>query len=181
MKEAPQRDIGVWQFFGFAATSLLGTLLHFLYDWTESRAVALFSAVNESTWEHMKLLFFPMLLFTLVQGIFFHHGYPNFWCVKLRGILLGLLLIPTLFYTLQGVFGQTPDWVNIGIFFVAAAATYRTETKALKMNGSRCRYAKIALLLLLLLALIFFVFTFLPPHIPLFRDPIDGQYGIAAE
>ena len=61
-----KRSLALWQFGGYVFTSALGTLLHFLYDLTgENVAVSFFSAVNESTWEHMKLLFFPMFLFSL--------------------------------------------------------------------------------------------------------------------
>ena len=53
-----KRSVGLGQLLGFAVTSLGGTLLHFLYDWTGKAAwAAPFSGVNESTWEHMKLLF----------------------------------------------------------------------------------------------------------------------------
>ena len=59
-----KRNFSLWQFAGFALSSLAGTLLHFLYDWTGNLvAVAPFSGVNESTWEHMKLLFWPLFIF----------------------------------------------------------------------------------------------------------------------
>ena len=46
-----------WQISGFIFTGVFGVLLHFLYGWTgENVLVALFSAVNESVWEHMKLV-----------------------------------------------------------------------------------------------------------------------------
>ena len=84
-----KRSIGLWQLFGFAVTALGGTILHFLYDWLgEAVWIAPISGVNESTWEHMKLLFFPMFLFAIVQSFFFRDR-ENFWCIKLRGILLG--------------------------------------------------------------------------------------------
>ena len=94
-----KRSIGLWQLMGFAVTSLGGTLLHFLYDWLGNAVwAAPFSSVNESTFEHMKLLFFPMLIFAVVQSFFFRDR-KDFWCVKLLGILLGLSLIPINFYT----------------------------------------------------------------------------------
>ena len=66
-----QRSI-LWQAAGFALVTFVGTILHFLYDWTgESILVAPFSGVNESTWEHMKLLFWPLFLFALIQRLFF--------------------------------------------------------------------------------------------------------------
>ena len=173
-----KRKIGLWQFVGFAVVSFLGTLLHFLYDGTGSTFAALFSAVNESTWEHMKLLFFPMFLFAMVQRFFVGKEYENFWCVKWRGTLLGLSLIPVLFYTLRGAFGTTPGWINIAIFFVAAALAYLYETRLFQKGSVPCKSQKWALLALCLVAIAFWVFTFAPPRIPLFQDPIGGTYGL---
>ncbi len=173
-----KRNINLWQLIGFGVVSLAGTLLHFLYDWTGSTAAALFSGVNESTWEHMKLLFFPLLAFAIVESFFFGKEYENFWCVKLKGTLLGLLLIPVIFYTLRGVFGTTPDWVNIGIFFVAAAGTFWYETRAFQRGDQPCLSTKWALTGFILLAVAFWVFTFVPPKIPLFQDPVDGSFGL---
>lgn len=103
-----QRSI-LWQAAGFALVTFGGTILHFLYDWTGgSILVSPFSGVNESTWEHMKLLFWPLFLFALVQRLLFKDQ-ENYWCVKLAEILLGLVLIPVLFYTYNGVFGKSPD------------------------------------------------------------------------
>ena len=46
------------------ATVILGTLLHFTYQWSgRNPVIGIFSAVSESTWEHLKLLAIPMLLF----------------------------------------------------------------------------------------------------------------------
>ncbi len=173
-----KRDIGLWQLLGFGVVSLLGTLLHFLYDWTKSPIAALFSGVNESTWEHMKLLFFPMFLFAIVQSFFAGREYENFWCIKLRGTLLGLLLIPVIFYTLRGSFGTTPDWVNIAIFFISAAIAYIYETKEFKKGNAPCKGEKWALAALCIIAASFWIFTFFPPSIPLFQDPIDGRFGL---
>ncbi len=173
-----KRNISLWQFLGFAVTALLGTLLHFLYDWTGSSFTALFSAVNESTWEHMKLIFFPMFFFSIAESLFIGKEYKNFWCIKLRGIAVGLLLIPILFYTLGGIFGTTPDWVNIAIFFISAAASYICETKLFKKDSIPCKYPKAVFFILFLIAVLFAVFTFTPPEIPLFQDPIDGSFGI---
>ncbi len=173
-----KRDIGLWQLVGFASVSLLGTLLHFLYDLTDSAVAALFSGVNESTWEHMKLLFFPMLLFAIVQSLYVGREYENFWCIKLKGTLLGLLLIPVIFYTLRGIFGGTPDLVNIAIFFVSAAVAFVYETRQFKKGSLPCKGERVAVAVFILIAVAFWVFTFITPEIPLFKDPVDGSYGI---
>ncbi len=173
-----KRDIPLWQFAGFVLSTLGGTLLHFVYDWTNGSIFAApFSGVNESTWEHMKLLFFPWCIFTLIQNFFFK-GYPHFWCVKLKGITTGLLLIPVLFYTYNGTLGKSPDWFNIAIFFIAAAVTSIVEARAFHNKRLRCRHPKLAFAIICMIGISFIVFTFATPHIPLFEDPLTGTYGL---
>jgi len=173
-----KRSIGLWQLLGFGVTSLGGTLLHFLYDWLgEAKWIAPVSGVNESTWEHMKLLFFPMFIFAIVQSFFFRER-EDFWCVKLRGILLGIILIPVIFYTYNGVIGKSPDWINIVIFFLSAAIAYIYETRLFNAEKFICRSKKRAIISLTAIALLFFVFTFLTPELGIFKDPLTGAYGI---
>ena len=172
-----KKSIGLWQLVGFAFTSLFGTLLHFLYDWVGSDLVAPFSAVNESTWEHMKLLFFPLFVFAIIEYFFWGKENDIFWCVKLRGTLLGLIMIPVLFYTYNGVLGKSPDWVNISIFFVSAAITYIWETRKFNKDNMICKKPYLSFAALCVIALLFVVFTFLTPKIPIFRDPITMLYG----
>ena len=173
-----KRSVGLWQFFGFAVVSLLGTVLHFLYEWLDGAIwVVPFSGVNESTWEHMKLMFFPMLIFAIFQSFFFRE-YGDFTCVKLRGILLGLILIPILFYTYNGAVGKSPDWLNIAIFFISVAISFYYENKLLTSQRPICKSSKLAIFILLVVLLLFVVFTFYPPHLGIFRDPITGGYGI---
>ncbi len=173
-----ERSIGLWQLMGFAATALGGTLLHFLYDWLgEADWIAPISGVNASTWEHMKLLFWPMFVFAVVQSFFFRNR-EDFWCVKLRGILLGLVLIPVLFYTYNGVVGSSPDWINIAIFFISAATVYIYETRIFVTGRLYCRNQNGALAALCGIALLFVLFTFRTPEIGIFKDPLTGSYGI---
>ena len=172
-----KRSINLWQLMGFATTSLLGTILHFLYDWTGQAVwIAPFSGVNESTWEHMKLILWPMLLFAVVQSFFFRDR-KDFWCIKLCGTLAGITSIPVLFYTYNGAVGKSPDWLNIAIFFISAAIAYLLEAR-LFQRGLRCKHPKLSLLLLLLIAAAFVVFTFLPPTLGIFQDPLTGKYGM---
>ena len=175
-----QKFLRRWQLVGFVFTSVAGTILHFLYDWSgKNGLIAAVSAVNESTWEHMKLLFVPMFLFALVEYLFLGDKYQNFWFSKAAGMLLGLTLIPVIFYTWKGVLGPSPDWVNISIYFVAAAAAFSLDTRLLMKGwGSGKLLQAASLVMLLLLALGFLLWTFAPPSLPLFRDPVTGGYGI---
>lgn len=176
-----RKRLAAWEWASFFVTGALGTLLHFVYDWTgESRVAAAFSAVNESTWEHMKLLFVPYFLFTMVQFAAFHEPLRNFFAVKAASLGIGLVLIPTLFYTLTGCLGKLPDPVNIGIFFVAAAVMCLCSHRMLLggcLRGGAWQILGFALLWAGLFA--FVLFTFRTPHLPLFRDPLTLGYGTA--
>lgn len=173
-----KKSIGLWQLCGFAVTSLVGTVLHFLYDWLgESIYIAPFSGVNESTWEHMKLLFWPMFIFAVAQSFFFRDR-EDFWCVKLKGIILGLVLIPVLFYTYNGVIGPSPDWINIAIFFISAACAYIYEARQFNEGAGVCKSKRLPIAILCVIGLLFALFTFAPPKIGIFKDPLTGGYGI---
>ena len=160
-----------WQASGFAISTLIGTLLHFLYDWTGGSCLAApFSGVNESTWEHMKLLYWPLILFAVIQHFFFRDE-KNYWCIKLAATALGLLLIPVLFYTYNGALGKSPDWVNIAIFYLSAALVFLFERWAFQKGRLQHQYPQLAFFTICIIGLLFVVFTFIPPRLPLFQDP----------
>lgn len=167
-----------WQKIGFVFTGIRGVLLHFVYEWTdESIFVAPFSAVNESIWEHMKLLFFPMLTFAFIEYRFVGKNYENYWCVKLIGISVGLAVIPTLYYTYTGALGVSADWFNITIFFIADAVAYFVEARLFINEFSLYKGKRIPIVILLIIFALFVVFTFFTPKIPIFMDPVTKAYA----
>ena len=169
-----------WELAGFLFTSAVGSLLHFVYEWSGgSLAAAVVSGVNESTWEHMKLLFVPMFLFSVVQACVLGKNYPNFLAVRAVSILTGLALIPVLYYTYTGVWGQMRDWANITVFFLAALGAFLLDASLLRRNRLSSPWQQVlGLIVLWALAFCFVWCTFRPPHIALWRDPTTGTYGI---
>ena len=104
-------------------TLLLGNLLHFVYDWTgQASWAAYISAVNESTWEHMKLLAVPWILWTAVTILIERRA--DCAAPRAAGLLTGLILIPALFYTYTGICGKSVDVVNVLIFQAAVLAAW---------------------------------------------------------
>ena len=173
-----KRSIKLWQFIGFVFTAIGGTLLHFIYEWLgEAVWIAPFSGINESTWEHMKLLFWPMLIFSVIEYFLFRER-DDFLCVKARGIILGIILIPILFYTYNGAIGKSPDWLNIAIFFISAAIAYIYETRLFIANKLICRSPKWAIAAICGIGALFIIFTFITPKLGIFKDPMTGSYGI---
>lgn len=168
-----------WQFGGLVFTAAAGTLLHYLYDWSGGLSLlGVISAVNESVWEHMKLLFIPMFFFTLIEMTVLGEHYSHFWRSKLLGILSGLLLIPALFYTYTGALGFRLIWLDISIFYLAAATAFFLETRLLLRHSRSGALELPSMLLIWLLAFAFLIFTYVPPRLPIFLDPVTLTYGI---
>ena len=172
-----KRNLLLWQFGGLTFATTLGTILHFVFDWTNLALLAPVSAVNESTWEHMKILFFPMLIFALIQYHFFKGESPGFWWIKWIGTLIAVAVVPILFYTYNGAFGKTPDLLNILFFYLAAGLGYYVEGVLFRKQFAP-KIPFIGAGLLAATAMIFVLFTYFPPQLPLFQDPITKGYGI---
>lgn len=173
-----KQSISYWQVEGFLFTSILGTFLHFLFDLSgRSVIAAIFSAVNESICEHMKLIYYPMLLFSLIEYRFWGKNHKQFWCIKLIGILLGLTLIPVLYYTYTGIFGISIDWLNITIFFLSAGLAFWVENKLFQKENGCCLSSQTSFILICIIGVVFTLLTFFTPEIPFFKDPMTGSYG----
>ena len=171
------KKIRNYQIISTIFTFVLGALLHFTYDLSgQNKAVALFSAVNESTWEHLKLLFFPMLITTIIGNIYFNKKNPNFLCSKTIGILVATCFTVIFFYTYRGVLGINIDIVNILLFFVATVVG-EVVAYLLIINRFKCNNT-ISIIILIILFTCFIIFTFNTPKIGLFKDPVTGEYGI---
>lgn len=175
-----RKRLFVWEAAGFVFVSAVGTLLHFVYDWSGGSIVtAVISAVNESTWEHMKLLFFPMFVFSVIQVCVIGRNYPNFLAVRTLSILVGLILIPVLFYTYTGVLGYNLNWANIAIFILAVLVAFGLDFYLLRRNCLSAPWQQIiGLIVLWALAFSFVWCTFRPVPIALWRDPVTGKFGI---
>lgn len=156
---------------------ILGILLHFTFEWSNNNVlVGIFSPVNESIWEHLKLLFFPMLITTIM--VYFYEGkkISNYLCAKVLGIILAIFFTIIFFYTYTGIIGTNFAIIDIGSFFIAVVLGQYVAYQKMQSTSS-CNNI-IAIIILLLLYLCFFIFTFFPPYISLFKDPITGKFGI---
>ena len=152
---------------------ILGTLAHFFYEWSGSNTfVGYFTPVSESVWEHMKLLFFPMLLYIIFITPKLKVDYPCIFSGLSSGILLGTFLIPVLFYTYTGILEQDSVVLDITIFAVCTILAFYTAYR-LTLSCKAQKYALPLILALYILTLCFFLFTYAPPSLGLFAQPSD--------
>lgn len=155
-------------------------LLHFVYEWSDNNVIiGVFGAVNESTWEHLKLLFWPSLLFSIFEYIFVGKLFNNYIAAKALSLYLGLLFIISSFYTYSGVLGKHFLVVDVLIFIISVIICqyigYRITTADYEVSKGVNIVSFIAVALLVIA---FVLFTISPPQIPLFKDPTSGGYGI---
>lgn len=160
----------------------VGSLLHFIYDWSgQALLVGLFAPVNESVWEHLKLGVWPTLLWWFVcyfinkeqRGV-----YSNWALAALVSTLSCSIFIVSSYYIHTGAFNLHAVWLDILSFVLGVAIgqflglhVYNHARIGKLGNG-------IFILLILLLLSTFALFTLAPPHVPLFMDPSNGTYGI---
>ena len=161
-----------FQIFSIIFTFILGTLLHFTYNFfNQNPFVAIFSAINESVWEHLKLIYFPMLITTLLGLIYFKNTIPNFLCSKTQGIVTSMAFTIVFFYTYTGILGKNIALIDISSFFISVILG-ELIAYIFIVNNIKCN-KKIATIILIIIAISFIIFTFSQPKIGLFQDPLN--------
>lgn len=174
-----KNGIRKWELIGIAVIACVGAVMHFAFAWSgELRPVAVFAAVNESVWEHLKLTYWPTLLYAAIEYPRLKNLTDNFTIAKATSLYVMPAVISVLFYAYTTITGSDNLIADIAIFVAAIAlgqlASYKIMTKP---QLSRRLYI-LAITGLITLGVIFAVFTFYPPRLAVFREPISGAYGI---
>ena len=159
---------------------ILGTLLHFTYEWSsENLFVGSFSAVNESVWEHLKLVFYPMLIATIVEYFFVKDMANNYVEAKTIGIFTAISFIVVAFFTYSGIIGTSIIVIDILLFIISIILEEYVAYRLMKREDeSTVTTEVLSILILAFLLMCFVIFTYLPPEVNLFRDVTIGVYGI---
>lgn len=150
--------------------TLLGVFLHFAYELSgDNTIVGFFAPVNESVWEHLKLIFFPMLLLTFWDLFTRYRSTPNFLPARTAGILSGMIFIVVSFYTISGIIGTSIAWVDILLYFIGVAVAFwtgwRVRTKYRDLSSAA------AIVVLIVFVILFVIFTIAPPDLGIFIPP----------
>jgi len=168
-----------WELGGIIFIVVVGSLLHFAFEWSgRAIPIAPIAAVNESVWEHLKLGFWPALVYAVLEYSRFGKSAKNFFLAKTLGIYLIPITIVVLFYSYTAIFGHGLLIVDIAIFVVAVIVGQLVSYRLLIASPLSERLNRFAPIALVVLGILFVLFTFYPPHIPLFKDSVTGGYGI---
>jgi hypothetical protein len=174
------KKVLIYEIVGTLFIVFLGSAFHFTYELSGKLAiVGAFSAVNESVWEHLKLAFWPSLIWLLIEYMPLKKLANNFLTAKTMGTYLMVAIIPILFYLYTSITGSSILAIDITTFIVAVVLGQFLSYNLFKKNQFSRIADKVALVMLVVLGISFTVFTFYPPHLPIFQDPISRGYGIA--
>lgn len=166
---------------GFIFTITVGALLHFAFEFSGGNTlIGAFTPVNESVWEHLKLIMFPIILFSFIEYFAYGRENENFFAVKIYSAFLGMILIATTHYTITGITGTHYLALDIAIFIFSAAIAYYFAYKMIIAKRFLNKEISniIAIGILAIVIILFIYFTFNPPQIELFRDPLTEDFGI---
>lgn len=144
-----------------------------MYKWTgQNTIVGYFFPINESTWEHLKLLFFPTLIFSILEYNFVKREIKNYAPSITVSVITGMLSIIALFYTYSGVLGYFIDSINIATYYISLIIMLIVKNRFIvkeKLSGQNSNV--ISLAILFAITLLFILFTYNPPNLAIFKTP----------
>ena len=157
---------------GIVVITLLGSALHFAYAWSgQTGWVAIFAAVNESVWEHLKLAFWPAVLWSLLGALAIRRRVRNFWAGRAVAITLPPMLIAAGYYGYTAVLGHHLLAADLALFTLSILAGQLAALAVYQFPDMGRRAARLALVVIVMGCLAFASLSFFPPDLALFDDP----------
>ncbi len=172
------RKILLFHIWGVIFTIFLGSFLHFVYELSSFyKPVAIIGAVNESTWEHLKIAFWPAFIFTIIEYFIYGKNQKNFYFAKVKEIYIIPFLIIIFFYGYT-IFTEHSLFLDIFIFVLAIIIGYMVSYKILVWKKDFSKYKVLSIVLILIAVILFSLLSYFPLENFLFLDPVTNSYGI---
>ncbi len=174
------RAVVTWELAGAVFMILAGSALHFVFDWAGGwRPLALVAAVNESIWEHLKLAFWPGLLWALLPHRSLGLRLGERLAIKGVTLLLTAVLIVAVFQSYTAILGKNLLVLDIGTFVLAILAGQLLAILLILRGAPSRGLLRLGQLLMLLQVIAYASLTYLPPDHWLFIEERSGMRGIA--
>lgn len=164
---------------GFFVISIIGTLLHFTFDFSGNNIlVGLFSAVNESVWEHLKIAVMPTFIWTIIEFMVLKYRQDNLWSSLFVKIITIMVTITLGYYIYTPFTGGHVAWISILLFYIAIMLGQIFAYREITAKKVKIEYEEISKYLVIIIFLMFLFFTFLPPKLDIFKDEVTSTYGV---
>ena len=174
-----KNTILTWEFLGIIFVVVVGALFHFMFEilkyWIP---IASFFPVNESVWEHLKLPYWPLIIFSLVEYNFIKEEAKNFIVAKTVSFILAISTILIVFYSYTAILGTELLIIDILSFVIGVIIGQLVSYKLITRKRLSKWYIYASWVIFIGFGLLFAIFTYFPPTIQLFLDSESGLYGI---
>ena len=163
---------------GMIFIGLFGTFLHFLYELSHyNKFVAIFAAVNESVWEHIKICMTPTILWCLYDGYVYGIN-ANYLIGKSLSLLTIILLMPLLFYAYTPFTKKSILAIDVICFYIVVVSSNLVFRYFISIEPLPYIYTYLSCILLFIEIGCYMFFTYNPPKNFIFKDPITHKYGL---
>ncbi|MGM9874379.1 MAG: DUF6512 family protein [Bacilli bacterium] len=160
----------------------LSFLSHFMYEWCNNFLFSIFFPVNESIWEHMKLLITPVLIYALIEYFIYKNKsikFNNFSLSYGISIIIGIILYLIIYLPFYHFFGNN---IILSILLLFFDYIFISFISYLIINMRKIKYSKtIGTLLIIFIYFMFYYLTYYPIHYYIFYDTENNVYGIIKE
>ncbi len=171
-----------WRFTGVLAITILGFLLHHVYDLTgASEIIGWFVPVNESVWEHLKLGYWSLVLFSVIEYFQVRYRVNNYHLAKLAGLLAMEMTIIMIYYGYNYFTGKDIFLLDISSYIIGAVVCQYLTYLFFRIRPFSNLINWISLAAGVAIGVLFGAVTYYPPHIGLFKDNNNNTYGINKE
>ena len=146
-------------------------ILSNLYLSTNMSLFRVISAGNASVIEQMKVMYFSLLLFIIIEMLFKIQYNNNFFYAKAISLYILVFSLPMFFYTFKNMFGIMNIFTYITLIFLCALLCQSFSCKILLDEGNNSLKRKIiSLVSILLLGIILVYFSYNPLSTPIFIE-----------
>lgn len=163
-----------WKWAGIIFIILAGCIMHFLYAWTgENKLIGFFVPVNESVWEHLKMGYLAIVLFSVAEFLQLRHAVHNFFPAKVISVLALEGTILFVYYTYTSILGYGIVWVDIMSYVAGAFLGQYLVHRIFNMQPFGTALQTLSIAILVAIGVLFARFTYDPPDGEIFKDDSD--------
>ena len=165
---------------GVIITFLLTVLYHFLYEWFPNPIFEIFFPVNESIWEHMKLLYSGILTFNIIEYIIYRKkniNTNNFFTVTFLMMITSIILYLIIYLPLYDMFGENMI-ISISLLVIVIILEQIFSYYLLNYGKENKLLNKVSIILIILGYVTLLSLTINPPRNYIFYDIVEHKYGV---
>ena len=168
------------KFIGVIVIFLLTILYHFLYNWLPNPVFSVFFPVNESIWEHMKLLYSGIFTWGVIEYFILRKkgiSYRNFFSTLFLEMVTSIMIYLIMYLPLYNVFGESMA-ISISLLIVVIILEEIFSYYLFSYSKENRILDRISILFIVLGFVVFLCFTYDPPRNYIFYDIVSNKYGI---